>query len=183
MVRRTVMGMADLKSRTGGQPRLIKEFSPGAVPGGRPRIYLLPGQLHASAEPCQITTILGSCVAVCLFDATRLAGGMNHFLLPTSASAEADSLRFADRATIALLEKLMAMGCTLENIAAKIFGGAALFQSSACYSQSLGARNVAAAVHLLENAGIPIIARETGGHRGRKVVFDTEEGAAWARRV
>src|SRR5215469_7573188 len=129
------MGIADFKYRADGQPGLIKEFSEGRVPGARQRVYLLPGQLHASAEPCQITTILGSCVAVCLFDATRLAGGMNHFLLPTSPSAEADSLRFADRATVALLEKLMAMGCRLDNIAAKIFGGAALFQSSACYSQ------------------------------------------------
>src|SRR5215831_13779550 len=183
MVRRAVMGIPDVKRRADGQPMILKELSEGGVPGARQRVYLLPGQLHASAEPCQITTILGSCVAVCLFDATRLAGGMNHFLLPTSSSPEADSLRFADRATVALLEKLMAMGCRLDNITAKIFGGAALFQNHGHYRQSLGAKNVAAAVHLLEDASIPIIARETGGHQGRKVVFDTEEGVAWSRRV
>src|SRR5215469_16024255 len=177
------MGIIHFKPRPADPPVDVGDFPEGGVPGARQRVHLLPGQLHVSAEPCRITTILGSCVSVCLYDASRLAGGMNHFLLPIARGPEADSPRFADNATIALLEKLMAMGCKLENITAKIFGGSALFQTKKQYGESLGAKNVAAAVQLLENAGIPIIARETGGHRGRKVVFDTEEGAAWARRV
>lgn len=178
------MGIVHFKPRHDDPPVDVGDFSERDVPGIRQRVYLLPGQLHASAEPCRITTILGSCVSVCLFDASRLAGGMNHFLLPISRGPEAaDSLRFADHATIALLEKLMAMGCTLENITAKVFGGAALFQTKRQYGESLGAKNVAAAVRLLENAGIPIIASETGGDYGRKVIFDTEEGAVWSRRI
>ena len=177
------MGAADFKSRLDGVMVPANDFAEGAVPGTRKRVYLLPGQLHASAEPCRITTILGSCVSICLFDATRLAGGMNHFLLPIANSAEGDSLRYADHATVALLEKLMAIGCHLENMTAKIFGGAALFQSSRQYRDSLGAKNVAAAVQILRNADIPIVARETGGKHGRKVIFDTEEGVAWARRI
>ena len=177
------MGITDFKSLPDRLPLSVNELSEGAVPGARQRVYLLPGQLYASAEPCRITTILGSCVAVCLFDATRLVGGMNHFLLPISPGPEADSLRFADHATVALLEKLMAMGCRLDNITAKIFGGSALFQSKGQYRESLGAKNVAAAIQLLRNADIPIIARETGGDHGRKVIFDTEEGTAWARRI
>jgi chemotaxis protein CheD len=78
---------------------------------------------------------------------------------------------------------MMAMGCRLENMTAKIFGGAALFQSTGQYRDSLGAKNVAAAIQMLRNADIPIVARETGGKHGRKVIFDTEEGVAWARRV
>lgn len=177
------MAIVHFKPRHDDPPVDVGDFFEGGVPGARQRVYLLPGQLHASAEPCRITTILGSCVAVCLFDATRLAGGMNHFLLPIARGPEADSLRFADNATIALLEKLMAMGCRLGSITAKIFGGAALFQTKKQYGESLGAKNVAAALRLLENAGIPIIARETGGDHGRKVIFDTEEGAVWSRRI
>lgn len=153
------------------------------VLGLRRKVYLLPGELHASAEPCQISTILGSCVAVCLFDPTRLAGGMNHFLLPSSRKGESVSLRFGDTATIALLEKLLALGCRLESITAKIFGGSALFRGKDRYSESLGAKNVAAAKQLMENAGIRIVAHETGGDHGRKVVFDTDDGVAWSRRV
>lgn len=177
------MGAADFKSRPHRFMVPANELGTGAVPGTRQRVYLLPGQLHVSAEPCRITTILGSCVSMCLFDATRLAGGMNHFLLPISQNAEPGSLRYADQATVALLEKMMAMGCRLENMTAKIFGGAALFQCTGQYRDSLGAKNVAAAVQMLRNADIPIVARETGGSHGRKVIFDTEEGVAWARRV
>ena len=177
------MGIADFKIRGGRIPVSLSSVSDGTVPGSRPRVYLLPGQLYASAEPCHITTILGSCVAVCLYDATRMAGGMNHFLLPLSRGAEAESLRFADHATLFLLERMMAMGCRLDNLTAKIFGGSALFQSKGQYRDSLGAKNVAAAAQLLGNAGIPIIARETGGDFGRKVIFDTQEGVAWARRI
>src|SRR4051812_50175375 len=49
---------------------------------GRKTVYLLPGELHASAEQTQVTTILGSCVSVCLWDQKLRIGGMNHFLLP-----------------------------------------------------------------------------------------------------
>jgi chemotaxis protein CheD len=178
------MGTANQK------PYLVRATAPlsgvrdgDPVLGVRQRVYLLPGQLYASAEPCQITTILGSCVSVCLFDRTRLAGGMNHFLLPSSRKGEPESMRFGDTATVALLEKLMGLGCRLENITAKIFGGSALFRGKEHYPASLGAKNVAAAIQLMENAGIQIVAQETGGDHGRKVVFDTDDGAAWSRRV
>jgi chemotaxis protein CheD len=178
------MGTANHKPhlvRATASPSRVVDSDP--VLGMRQRAYLLPGQLYASAQPCQISTILGSCVSVCLFDPTRLAGGMNHFLLPSSRKGEPESLRFGDTATVVLLEKLLAMGCRLENITAKIFGGSALFRGKDRYAESLGAKNVAAAIHLMENAGIQIVAQETGGDHGRKVVFDTDDGVAWSRRV
>ncbi len=178
------MGVADFKPHLVcmGTPKSRLDAVDPAL-GMRQRIYLHPGELYASAEPCQISTILGSCVSICLFDPGRLAGGMNHFLLPTSREREAASQRFADVATVVLLEKLLAMDCRLERITAKIFGGSALFQAKDRYAESLGAKNVAAAVHLMENAGISIVAQETGGDHGRKVVFDTDDGVAWSRRV
>ena len=157
----------------------------GNVPllGQRQRAYLLPGQLHASAEPCQIKTILGSCVAICLWDKRRSAGGMTHFLLPVSREGQAASLRFADEATKVLLEQLRALGCRAPNLRAKIFGGAALFQLRDRYATSLGAKNVAAALDLMKRAGIPVIAQETGGAMGRKVIFNTDDGVAWSQKI
>jgi len=151
--------------------------------GERQRAYLLPGQLHASAEPCQIKTILGSCVAICLWDKRRSAGGMNHFLLPASREGQPASLRFADEATRALLEQLRALGCRPPNLRAKIFGGAALFQACERYGASLGAKNVEAALRLMKEAGIPVIAQETGGSMGRRVIFNTDDGVAWSQKI
>ena len=108
---------------------------------------------------------------------------MNHFLLPTSREGEPASLRFADAATAELLERLRALGCRPPNLRAKIFGGAAIFQTRKRYSLSLGAKNVAVALSLMKEAGIPVIAQETGGAQGRKVIFNTDDGVAWSRRI
>jgi chemotaxis protein CheD len=151
--------------------------------GNRARAYLLPGQLYASAEPCQIKTILGSCVAICLWDKRRGTGGMNHFLLPSAADGHPASLRYADEATRVLLEQLRGLGCRPPNLRAKIFGGAALFQNRDRYAASLGAKNVGAALELMHSADIPVVAQETGGPQGRKVLFNTDDGIAWSRRI
>jgi len=155
----------------------------GPAIGSRAKAYLLPGQLYASAEPCQIRTILGSCVAICLWDKWRGTGGMNHFLLPSSREGQPTSLRYGDEATRVLLEILDGLGCQAPNLCAKVFGGAALSQSRDRYGVSLGAKNVAAALSLMNSAGIPVVGQETGGLQGRKLIFNTDDGVAWAQRI
>jgi chemotaxis protein CheD len=155
----------------------------GPAVGEHNKAYLLPGQLYVSAEPCQIKTILGSCVAICLWDTRRAAGGMNHFLLPASREGQPASTRYADEAMRVLLDLLAGLRCRPPNLRAKIFGGAALFQSRDRYGISLGAKNVSAALTLLKVAGIPVVAQETGGAHGRRVVFNTDDGVAWAQRI
>ena len=108
---------------------------------------------------------------------------MNHFLLPSSREEEPASLRFADLATNALLEKLLQLGCRLPNLQAKIFGGGSMFHSRNHLAISLGEQNVIAALTLMKSARIPVSVKETGGSRGRKVVFNTDEGTAWCRQI
>jgi chemotaxis protein CheD len=158
----------------------------GPIAGDRQRVYLLPGQLHASDHPSQITTILGSCVAICLCDTDLRIGGMNHFLLPTSrdgAGHSMESTRFGDIATQELMQRLYSLGCRSENLRAKLFGGAALWQREDRYAHSLGARNVEAAQRMMNNCGIRVVAQDTGGNRGRKILFNTDDGSVWARQV
>lgn len=165
-------------------PDLMSQATANVPPlGERERIYLLPGQLHASAEPRQIKAILGSCVAICLWDKRRGAGGMNHFLLPSSREGEPASLRFGDEATRVLLEQLRSLGCRPPNLRARIFGGAALFQNREHYATTLGSKNVAAALDFMRTAGIPVIAQETGGAMGRKVIFNTDDGVTWSHKI
>jgi len=167
----------------GPRPGSQSGMSEIPILGERYRAYLLPGQLHACAEPCQIKTILGSCVAICLWDKRRSAGGMNHFLLPASCEGQPGSLRFGDEATRVLLEQLRALGCRPPNLRAKIFGGAALFQPRENYAASLGSHNVEAALRMMKEADIPVIAQETGGSMGRKVIFNTDDGVAWSQKI
>src|SRR5579864_5728772 len=168
-----------LGTRLGGTASRLASNVP--VLGGRQSVYLSPGEFHASAEPCQIRTILGSCVSICVWDVSHLAGGMNHFLLPSSREGEPASLRFADLATKALLEKLLRLGCRLPNLQAKIFGGGSMFQNKNRLAISLGEQNVAAALALMKNARIPVSVQETGGTHGRKIVFNTDDGTAWCQ--
>jgi chemotaxis protein CheD len=85
------------------------------------RVYLAPGQLFASGDRVQVTTILGSCVAVCLFDNEAEVGGVNHFLLPHGTPP---SPRFADHATTLLMQRVLALGAERGRLRAKLFGGA-----------------------------------------------------------
>lgn len=151
--------------------------------GERQSAYLLPGELHVSGEPCQIRTILGSCVAICLWDRRQRAGGMNHFLLPTSRPGQPASQRFADVATSVLLKRLSQLGCKPATLQAKIFGGSAMFPNRNRVSVNLGTQNVAAALQLMKDAGIPVAVQETGGTRGRKIIFNTDDGVVWCQPV
>jgi chemotaxis protein CheD len=176
------MGMQNSHSawpRSLGTPRPTSRVP---ARGERQSAYLLPGELHVSGEPCQIRTILGSCVAICLWDSRERAGGMNHFLLPASRQGQPASKRFADVATNVLLEKLRLLGCRPASLRAKIFGGSAMFQNRNRLAV-LGTQNVAAALHLMKCAGIPVDVQETGGTRGRKIIFNTDDGVAWCQAI
>ena len=143
-------------------------------------MYLLPGEFHASAEPCQIRTILGSCVSICVWDVSHLAGGMNHFLLPSSREAEPGSLRFADLATKALLEELLRVGCRLPNLRAKIFGGGSMFQKKNRLAISLGEQNVAAGAGFDEERKD---SRERARNRGNPRPKSRVQHRRWHRMV
>lgn len=153
---------------------------PGADGRARQSVYLHAGQVHASAEPCSVVTVLGSCVAVCLFDRQAGAGGMNHFLLPNTTIRE-QSNRFGGFAMAHLLEQVLAAGANRGRLEAKIFGGACVID--AFKTRNLGSENVEVAVKALQEAGIPVVEHDVGGQHGRKVVFHTDVGAAWVRKL
>ena len=145
----------------------------------RRSVFLQPGQLHTAATPTTITTILASCVAVCLFDPRRGIGGMNHFLLPHALSNEIAPARFGVSATRLLINRLLNMGSSIADLKAKVFGGAAVIEVLANRERmSPGESNARCAFDLLMEAGIPIVASNVGGTRGRKIIFHTENGAA-----
>lgn len=145
--------------------------------------YLHAGRLHVSAEPTIITTILGSCVAVAIWDDRIGAGGMNHFLLPHRISGtDPAAARFGTLATNELVDRLLALGATPGRMHAKVFGGASMLGPETALL-SIGDKNAGVAVDILRDRRIAIIASSVGGSRGRKVVFHTDTGETFVKVV
>jgi len=130
-----------------------------------------------------IATLLGSCVAVCLFDPKLKLGGMNHFLLPSktsSANADTDVILNGDYAMEVLANGLYSKGANKSRLVAKAFGGGTIVSS---IRMAIGERNAQFAQEWLEREGIPLIASDFSGPWSRKVVFVPETGDAFCRRI
>lgn len=149
-----------------------------------PVAYLHPGRVLTSSQGIRIVTILGSCVAVGMWDASVGIGGMIHFVLPRAPkNGNADRSRYGDSGIPLMVERLCALGVRPEDVRAKVFGGAGVLRGDDHNVGRLGMENVEMALRYLLDARIPIVAIETGGERGRKVQFDTRDGCAWVKQV
>lgn len=143
----------------------------------RAEAYLHPGDLLVTREPTAVKTILGSCIAVCLWDAELRCGGMNHFLLPKGSDSSLRPERFGNVAVPRLIELLVAQGSLIENLRAKIFGGAAMLTNTFPPPTQIGQQNFKLASELLAQLRIPVVGSDVGGGRGRKIVFNTDDGS------
>lgn len=117
-----------------------------------------------------ISTLLGSCVAVMLYDDVMRIKGMNHFLLPSSC-ARGESCRFGLYAMEAMLNEMYKLGCTKKNISAKIAGGATILKN---FSESIGERNVMFARNFCRSEKIKIVSESVLGNNGRVVMLDND---------
>ena len=140
-----------------------------------PRKFIHVGEIFIGVEATEIVTVLGSCVAVCLYDRVTMIGGMNHYLLPLWNGNGLESPKFGNIAIPRLLETMENIGCLRRNIEAKIFGGANIHVANS-EAQMIGHKNVMIAKETLRSLGIPIKAEDTGGNYGRTVQIDLESG-------
>ncbi len=146
-----------------------------------PTHYLHPGNIFAAAYPHKVTTVLGSCIAVCLWDPHLRIGGINHYLLPLWNGEGLPTPRYGSVAIPLLVEKLKEHGSVQGKMVAKIFGGAAMWYGNE-NAYAVGERNASFARRCLEELRIPVIGADIGGDVGRKIVFDTESGLVLLRR-
>ncbi len=130
-----------------------------------------------------ISTLLGSCVAVCVFDPHLKMGGMNHFLLPSTSSganADVDVILNGDYSMEVLVNALLNKGAQKSRLLAKAFGGGTIISS---IRMAIGERNSAFAHDWLEREGIKLVASDFNGPWSRKVVFVPQSGDAFCRRI
>jgi len=142
------------------------------------RRYISQGEYAIGSNRDEvIATVLGSCVAVCLFDAGQSVGGMNHILLPKADSAEDRRTLFGAHSMEVLINELMKTGAQRSTLRAKVFGGARMIDSIG----RAGQLNGDFAERYLRSEGIEIEARSIGGSLARRVEFWPASGRARMR--
>lgn len=143
-----------------------------------PRRYIAQGEYATGDRPDDvIATVLGSCVAVCLFDPERGAGGMNHILLPDLEGSDGRRTLFGAHAMELLINDLLKLGCRKQALRGKLFGGARMIASLG----RAGAMNGEFADRYLASEGIPVESRSLGGTLARRVEFWPASGRARMR--
>lgn len=113
-----------------------------------------------------ITTILGSCISICLWDPVARVGGMNHLLLPALKS-DPGALSAGAVDLDLLINRMMPYGAERPRLTAKLFGGSSMLKGRT----DIGARNAAFGREYLANEGIPCEAENVGGTSARRIRF------------
>lgn len=146
------------------------------------KYYLFPSSIKISRKPLYIHTILGSCVAVCMYDEERGAGGMNHYMLPVWNGKGLATPKYGNIAIVRLREQLIQSGARADMLKAKVFGGANVLGQKSDFHK-IGERNISQAFTGLEELGIEIVSYSVGGDKGRKIIFDSSTGVIRQRMI
>lgn len=128
-----------------------------------------------------LTTVLGSCIACCLWDPRAGVGGMNHFLLPGRAndSSSLAALSAGSTSMERLINECLKAGASREGLRARLFGGGAVVRRLS----DVGARNADFATGFLRAEGIPLVSASLGGTQARRIRFWPVTGMAQQRLV
>ena len=145
-------------------------------------VTLYLGDVHVALEPTLVKTLLGSCIAVCLYDPLRALGGMNHFMLPRGREDDGASPRFGVAAMEMLVGGLLDAGASPRRLTAKVFGGAHVLDIEESET-GVPQQNIAFVRSYLEACGIPVVADDLGGYAARHVHFETASGRAFVKRA
>jgi chemotaxis protein CheD len=144
------------------------------------------GELYASREPVVINTLLGSCVAVCLFDPVKRIGGMNHIFLPKKPDTmrvknKTDS-HYAIDAIKLLINRIVDLGGVPNRLVAKVFGGASVI-SGISNRYWVGEKIAKMALDFLTDQGIRVLSQDLGGKESLRIHFHTDTGHAFLKRL
>jgi chemotaxis protein CheD len=159
----------------------MNQTPPAPVAEPLARHYLYPGTLFVHRQPHLVTTVLGSCVSVCLWNQTAQLGGINHYLLPLWHGEGLPTPKYGNIAIIKLIEKVKDLSAPGDKLIAKVFGGASMWEKTEGLL-AVGQRNIEFATETLKSHRIPIKGIDVGGSQGRKVIFNSGDGTVLMRR-
>ena len=139
---------------------------------GKQKKTIFIGEYFASSKPTVIYTLLGSCVAVCLFDPIKRIGGMNHIFLPGKADFNNFNApaRYGINAMELLINRILNIGGKRRNLVAKVFGGANMLPDIS-EANGVGRKNIDFTIEFMKNESIDIVSWDMGGLRYEKSIF------------
>ncbi len=145
-----------------------------------------PGEYYFTDKDMVIVTVLGSCVSACIRDSKIGIGGMNHFMLPDSASADRDSpvsesMRYGTYAMEVLINQLLRNGARRENLEAKIFGGGNVLKSFT--TMNVGDRNAIFVRKFLKDERIRVTSEDLLDIYPRKVYYFPKTGRVLVKKL
>jgi chemotaxis protein CheD len=141
-------------------------------------VKVLPGEYFVTSEDVLIMTVLGSCIAACIWDNKARLGGMNHFMLP---EGEDGSGRYGSYAMELLLNEMFKLGARRETMQAKIFGGGAVMAGFT--TMNVGERNTQFVLDYLAAERIPVVSQDVLDVHPRKVCFFPVTGKVLVKRL
>lgn len=148
-------------------------------------VKILPGQYHAGRGPGSISTVLGSCVATCLWDPVERIGGMNHFMLPGQPGAAPAPWEVSGRLGVyameVLINEMVHVGADRRRLVAKVFGGARVLQGFE--TLDVGALNSRFVLEFLREEHIRVLAQDLLGVAPRKIHFFPDTGKVQMRKL
>ena len=157
-------------------------------------VTIYPGEFWSSTGPEMISTVLGSCVSIALFDPIAGVGGMNHFMLAKDTNQEIDGGfpnshdkllgRFGEYAVEMLISDMEKKGAQLSRCTAKVFGGGNIFNTASVDGRDLvGESNIKFAFDYLKKNNIEVKSSDTGGNSPRKIFFDPVTSKVFLRHI
>ncbi len=140
----------------------------------------MPGEVCTARAPAVVGTLLGSCVAVAVYDPVGRVGGMCHAMLPGASPRHGD-LRHLERALPFLFDAIRATGSDPRRWVLKAFGGAAVIDTIRSPGWDVGERNIEKLREILGREGFPLASCDLGGTRGRRLRFHLADGLVFVR--
>ncbi|HET8870463.1 MAG TPA: chemotaxis protein CheD [Aquabacterium sp.] len=147
-------------------------------------VHLLAGQLYFGNTAARVHTLLGSCVAITLWNPVRQLGGMCHFLLPSRQRpfGVGRDGRFGNESLEMLVEALLRAGSQPKDYQAHLYGGADTLPETGGHKFNVGARNIEQGWNLIDRYGFMLQNVDVGDHVPRNVSMTFPDGTVQMRR-
>jgi len=136
--------------------------------------------IHLNHNPTISIYGLGSCIALVLFDKINKVSAMSHILLPKAHTNKEINFphKYANFSVKLLMKELLNHGAVSKNIRAMVVGGSKIFDFG---NNIMGFDNISSVKEELDSLKIQIITEDTGGSRGRNVIFDTKDFSLYVK--